>query len=350
MEATVRCLRDCNSHGRCLSGVCACDDGYAGIDCHSSEDQPPTHTHRGPAVAVNPRRRPTPRIYIYDRPPPEDWAIWQSADVLADRRGSAGGLQQPSRWPMATDSIYQAADAFLSRLLRDPEHREYNASAADLYLVPLERAFVRNTYEILASEVIENWLNWLHGAAQLRGPTHRHVWLVSTDCCAAFSSLLGAETLARWMRPHGGIVVCHYALPHRVARLTNGTRGRFIILPGSSPLAGMSGSDVTAWTQPGAVTQAFKAWQNAPAQSRRLQLLFWGSVRMKHGSATNACLKAPRVLNPGCEELYSRGVRQVMWHLFANGASSSAANLGALLDLPKSCSGFLCAWPCDETL
>ena len=52
---------------------------------------------------------------------------------------------------------------------------------------------------------------------------------------------------------------------------------------------------------------------------RRLKLLFWGSVRLARApEQTRRCVAAPKVRNPECEGLYSRGLRQVLWSLFAN--------------------------------
>lgn len=97
-------------------------------------------------------------------------------------------------------------------------------------------------------------------------------------------------------------------------------RGSFVIVPGSTPQAKLAGSDATRWTQRGAVEAAWHAYGGRRIERpRRKMLLFWGSVRMNHAPAeVRRCLSAPRTLSPPCERLYSRGIRQLMWSLYAN--------------------------------
>jgi hypothetical protein len=120
------CLRNCGGHGRCLTdvGACACDPGFEGIDCtaRASADvaQPGPGDHE--------RTPPAPRIFVYDRPLPEDFFVWQTRDIQG-----VASARTATHWPSYPDQIYQAADAFFHRLLRDETHRTHDAESADLF-------------------------------------------------------------------------------------------------------------------------------------------------------------------------------------------------------------------------
>ena len=318
----VACLRDCSGHGRCLThfGVCACDAGYMGIDCHRAHGHGPQRSEsvkhgrwRGGGSSSSSSSSSSsdsevrPRIYVYDRPPPEDYSSLIGEDFVHEqgsrgrRRVNESGVG--ARWVTANDPIYAAGDAFFMRLLRDEEHRTLNPLHADLYFLPLERVIVQNTHDLVASELIDHWIDkWLEAHAQ--GPLDRHVWVISTDTCAASGSEAALEHLTSWLARHGGIIMCHYGLPHRLMPLMSGerARGSFVLTPGA-PKSTLYGSDVDVWTQDRLVKQMHRAWHEVPGlhRKRRPQLLFWGSVRWHQclgSAACQGCLRIRRLGRP----------------------------------------------------
>ena len=269
-----------------------------------------------------------PRIYIYDRPLPEDHFVWRQRDLMADNKRLKNATTSAGRrWPVYPDLIYQAGDAFLQRLLRDPTHRTTSSAEADLFLLPLERVFIQNTYDLRVSHLIQHWIeSWLIGQGRAQGPLHKHVWLISTDQCAAGSSRLAFLAFKRWFQRYGGVVLCHYAVAEGLAPLLQGAyrRNHSVVLMPGSPLRGglrAPSSDDGPWLQPALVAQAQRAYgpSSAPPPRRRNKLLFWGGVRLHRAPPeTRACLRRPSIATSACGFLYSRGVRQVMWSLFAN--------------------------------
>ena len=203
----VRCLADCNApRGACRAGVCICADGFTGIDCHPAprparkpEAMQPSAAPPAPPPDHIPSQPPArrPRIYVYDRPVPEDVHTFWRRDLGHDAHG----------WGWSEgDSIYLGGAAFLSRLLRDPHHRTHEAAEADLFLLPLDLRLVGNTQGVVASRLIQHWIErWLlRGHA--RGPLHRHIWWIATDECAAFGSEQSRQAFGRWFGRHGGLV------------------------------------------------------------------------------------------------------------------------------------------------
>ena len=309
-----------------------------GIDCHRAHGHGPQRSEsvkhgrwRGggssSSSSSSSDSEVRPRIYVYDRPPPEDYSSLIGEDFVHEqgsrgrRRVNESGVG--ARWVTANDPIYAAGDAFFMRLLRDEEHRTLNPLHADLYFLPLERVLVQNTHDLVASELIDHWIDkWLEAHAQ--GPLDRHVWVISTDTCAASGSEAALEHLTSWLARHGGIIMCHYGLPHRLMPLMSGerARGSFVLTPGA-PKSTLYGSDVDVWTQDRLVKQMHRAWHEVPGlhRKRRPQLLFWGSVRWHQclgSAACQGCLRNPATRSASCDGLYSRGIRQVMWSRWAN--------------------------------
>ena len=366
-----RCLRNCGgtTSGRCLTdtGVCLCEAGFEGIDCHlagAAMASTDSVSRVRKIIAVQQPRPLMPRIYVYDRPLPEDYFAWGTRDLLETQQQQQKLLrqqpeprkQQPrhqglgssplaSHWPSYPDRIYQAGDAFFHLLLRDREHRTYDPLSADLFLLPLERVFIQNTYDVRVSVLIRHWIErWLIGQRMAKGPLDRHIWIISTDQCGAGGSPLAMDAFRKWFVPYGGVVLCHYALPHRLRSLLggHGQANRSLVLAPGSPLdalaavapsaavssakdedgGGGGGDGELRWTQPSLVAQSRRAWGLGDGNSccdRQAKLLFWGSVRLRRGERdVGACVAHPAAGSPFCSRLYSRGVRQVMWMLYAN--------------------------------
>ena len=97
MRAGIPCFNDCNQRGLCLSGLCACEPPFHGIDCTDSSDNG----------------------YIFVLSPPTEL-----------------GLARQRLYENRTDPAYSSEDIFMRRLMSDYSMRTLRRDQALLYYLP----------------------------------------------------------------------------------------------------------------------------------------------------------------------------------------------------------------------